>query len=115
MNTNANHLYREAFSGASVYVVLGDGYRVGNIYFSLPGKHDGLMNCFLAFHGLDMVAGSAYGGAVGKQERAFAEACSKITTPYNKDVERILGAVGGANGDFVSAIRQAGYVVWEII
>lgn len=95
----------QAFQHISAYVVLHRGERVATIAFK-RARSNLRTTCFLHWHGLRMVKGTANGGGYDKANASAAHAANKMVMPPHD------GNDAEALRDFLLAVREDGGLSW---
>jgi hypothetical protein len=64
----------KAFAGVAAYALVKEGEQIGKVAFKYPQGGAGRLTCYLHFHGVQMVTGTASGYGYDKALAAFESA-----------------------------------------
>lgn len=113
--------HQAAFKSVSAYVVFKNGERVATIAFKFPKDGAGRLYAYVHWIGTPMARGFANGYGYDKRTAAVASAaekhCNNLTAMHPNDTARAfwraLEADRGPTWD--SALREAGFTVWQAV
>ena len=108
--------HSKAFANVSAFIIVKNGERIGKVAF----KHADSVRCFLHIAGAPMSAGSAGGGGYDRATAAFQEAAARHSLDawptHAEHIRAIKAAAAGSGGtSWESALRNAGFEVWQAV